>query len=266
MAALRLRARVVASIVVALASLAGRRALADAPEPAARSAEAEVSREGAVPAAPPPEPAALPGETAVSEEGAWEHFIGASVGIDLRAEEVEVLKRYALADGRSFWSGGPGAGVGLTLSLHFRAPIAFEDSGEASWIDFGVGLGDATHYVRWRDGDTGLSTAIVETEISVRIGPRFASGHVRAVGGRARWWGYAVAIEWMPTYVYFFGHEPLGSGGQMNSAGLGVSLDVGQWTPGHGVGGPLFRLSVGWLPYVNALPTVLTAGVGCAFY
>ena len=176
------------------------------------------------------------------------------------------MKRYAAADGGTFWSGGPGAGAGLTLTLHFRAPIVFEESGRASWLDFGVGLGDATHYLRWRDGETGLSTGIVETEVSARVGPRFAVGRVRAIGGSPRWWGYAVGIEWTPTYVYFFGRAGLASGGRMNSAGLGLSLDVGQWTPDRGIGSPLFRLSVGWLPYVNALPTMLTAGVGCVFY
>jgi len=51
----------------------------------------------------------------------------------------------------------------------------------------------------------------------------------------------------------------------MNSAGLALALDFGQWTPG-GMGVPLFRVSVGWLPYVNGLPTILNAGVGCVVW
>jgi hypothetical protein len=201
----------------------------------------------------------------VPEEAALEDFTGASIGFDLRAEETEILKHYATADGRSFWTGGPGAGASLALALHFRGPVAFEDDGRVGWVDFELAGGNATHYVRWRDGDTGLSTGIVETEAFARIGPRFAAGRLRDAGGRSRWQGYAVAIEWTPTYVYFFGSDRLRSGGRMNSAGLALALDFGQWTPG-GIGAPLFRVSLGWLPYVNGLPTVLNAGVGCVVW
>jgi hypothetical protein len=200
------------------------------------------------------------------DAAAEQEVAGMSLGIDLRAEEVELLKHYATAQGRSFWSGGPGGGASLALSLHFRGPTAFEDDGRASWIDFELGVGNATHVARWRDGDTGLSTAIVETEAFARIGPRFASGRMRAVSGRPGWWGYAVALEWTPTYAYFFGSDRLQSAGHMNAAGLGLSVDFGPWNPDQAIGAARFRLSVGWLPYVNGLPTILTAGVGCAFY
>jgi hypothetical protein len=216
-------------------------------------------------AASPPGLASVPPE-GNSAQPSWEAFTGLSVGLDLRAEEVEVLKHYATADGRSFWDGGPGAGASAALALHFRGPAVVEDDGRVRWIDFELAAGDATHYVRWRDGETGLSTGIAETEAFMRIGPRFASGRVRAAGERFRWWGYAVAIDWIPTYVYFFGSDRLHAAGRMNSAGLGLSADFGQWTPGGGTGAPLFRLSAQWLPYVNGLPTVMTAGVGCVWY
>ncbi len=218
---------------------------------------------GADASPPGPASAAAPERSA---QPPWEAFTGLSVGLDLRAEEVEVLKHYATADGRSFWDGGPGAGASASLALHFRGPAVIEDDGRLSWIDFELAAGDATHYVRWRDGETGLSTGIGETEAFMRIGPRFASGRVRAAGERFPWWGYAIAVEWIPTYVYFFGSERLHAAGRMNSAGLGLSADFGQWTPGGGTGAPLFRVSAQWLPYVTGLPTVMTAGVGCVWY
>jgi hypothetical protein len=81
---------------------------------------------------------------------------------------------------------------------------------------------------------------------------------MRAVSGRPGWWGYAVALEWTPTYAYFFGSDRLQSAGRMNAAGLGLSVDVGPWNPDQAIGAARFRLSVGWLPYVNGLPTMVT--------
>jgi hypothetical protein len=125
----------------------------------------------------------------------------------------------------------------------------------------------ATHITAWSDPEVRLHENIGEGDVAAVLAPRFTWGRIEGSPGQvARWSGYSLAIAWEPTYAFFYGGgSQLASAGRFNPLGMRASFDVGRMSAGLGAGLPPLRISVGWLPYVNSLPTVVSLGVGCVF-
>jgi hypothetical protein len=152
------------------------------------------------------------------------------------------------------------------MSLHFRPPAALAHGSVLRWAELELGVGNATHYVTWKEGEGERArTDFVENATSAIIGMHFASGRWIAETG-APWSGMVVGLAWLPTYVYFFGGDAFESVGRVNPAGLRFTIDWGRVTPANKGLVPGVRASITWLPYVGNLPTALAIGVGCVFY
>jgi hypothetical protein len=188
---------------------------------------------------------------------------GISFGWDVHAEAVSMFKHYTIGE-RGAWYSGQGAGGGATASLHFRPPAALSGSA-LNWIEFELGVGNSTHFVRWEEGERARPhTDFVDNQTSAIIALHVATG--RWTGSRAPWSGAVLGLAWMPTYVHFFGNDDFVSGGKFHHAGLRVSVDWGRVSPTAKGRVPGLRAFLTWLPYIGSLPTAVSAGVGCVFY
>jgi hypothetical protein len=202
------------------------------------------------------------GRTAPLPELAW---AGVSLGWDARVEGSALLKSYAAGGAGAVLSAGGGVGASVSASLHFRAPATVLDGGGTSWLDFELGVGDAIRRDYWNEG-AGLSTAFFENETSAIVGAHLARGRFQGLAHPVRWSGLVLGMAWVPTYVHFLGGSTFAAGGRLNPAGLRWTLDWGD-VARTGIGRvPMVRLFVTWLPYVGALPTALSAGMGCVFF
>ncbi len=198
-----------------------------------------------------------------NEDPASELWAGASLGWDLRAEAISLFKRYTLED-RGAWFSGQGVGGAASLSLHFRTPPALSQ-GALRWLEFELGIGNATHLVSWEQGEGARPrTRFVDNQTAGIFGVHFGSGRWRA--GDGPWSGAVLGVAWVPTYVHFFGSDDFASGGKLNHAGLRLTIDWGRISPLAKGRVPGLRASLTWLPYVGTLPTVVSAGLGCVFY
>lgn len=194
---------------------------------------------------------------------AQERWAGASFGWDVRIEGVALFKRYTLSDEEA-WFSGQGAGGGATASLHFRPPAALVGT-VTRWVELELGVGNSTHWVAWKEGRGPRSRSdIVHTQSSVIAGVHFASG--RWLGDDMPWSGAVLGVAWLPSYVHFFGGDELASEGKFHPAGLRFTVDWGRIRPTAKGRVPGLRAVLTWLPYVNSLPTAVSAGVGCVFY
>lgn len=199
------------------------------------------------------------------EEHQSQLWPGASFGWDLRLEAISLFKRYTLA-GEEAWFSGQGAGAGASASLHFRPPAAFA-GGAARWVELELGVANATHWIAWKEGHGPRSRSdVVQSQSSVVAGLHFASGHWLGESDSAPWSGAVLGLAWLPTYVYFFGNDQFAGEGKFHPAGLRLTVDWGRIRPtakGRVAG---LRAALTWLPYVNSLPTAVSAGVGFVFY
>lgn len=192
-------------------------------------------------------------------------WAGVSVGWDLRFEMNVLLKHYAIDGGGSLWSGGLGAGGGLSASLHFRTPASIGDDARATWLDFEVGLGESLHVEDYADG-LGHSMTLLESETPVIVGVHAATGTLWATTSGGAWSGLALGLAWVPTFVEVFGDGQFNSGSRLNPAGVRFTADVGPVRRAQVGHVPMIRVVATWLPYVGALPTTFSAGVGCVFF
>jgi hypothetical protein len=190
---------------------------------------------------------------------------GASFGWDVRLEAVSLFKRYTLGEAQA-WFSGQGAGGGATASLHFRPPVAFM-GGSTRWVELELGVGNSTHLLAWQEGQAPRSSSdVVHTQTSAIAGLHFASGRWRGDDDGAPWSGAVFGIAWLPTYVHFFGSDDFAAAGKFHPAGLRLTVDWGRITPSAKGRVPGLRAVLTWLPYVNSLPTAVSAGVGGVFY
>ena len=214
-----------------------------------------------------------PVEASDAESGA-----GLFVGGDLRAEASGLFKSYTQSSGRTAWVGGPAGGVEASVSLHFRPPSGADDAfswdagGAANaansanalrWIDFELGLATAQRYVSYAGG-SGQRTSFFENDTAIIAAAHVAWGHLTSDDPR-RWSGAIVGLAWTPTAVFFFGNGQFTTGGRFNPAGVPAMVDLGS-VADHGLGHPLFRISLTWLPFVGDLPSEVVAGAGVVFY
>jgi hypothetical protein len=188
-------------------------------------------------------------------------FFGWEVHLDANL----LLKRYLLASGSSAWSTGAGGGAAASASVHLRMPAAVSESGRMTWVDFELGVGNALHYDTWKP-ESGKSTEMLEDETPIFAGAHFASGSMRPTAHEAVWSGWVFGVTWMPTYMAFFDGATFAAGGQLNPAGVRLTLDTGSVHRSGLELRPLIRFFFTWLPDVSRAPTALTAGVGCVFY
>lgn len=193
-----------------------------------------------------------------------ERWPGASFGWDVHAEAISLFKHYTIGESGA-WYSGQGAGGGVSASLHFRPPAAHA-AGVLRWIEFELGAGNSTHWVRWEEGEGARpETDFVSNQTYGILGIHIASG--RWLGdGSEPWSGAVLGLAWVPTYMHFFGNDDFGSGGKLNHAGLRLSVDWGRVSPTAKGLVPGLRAFLTWLPYVGSLPTAVSAGVGCVFY
>lgn len=236
----------------------------------ATDVEAEVTAEAAAEATQqravaPPErmtqdrsAGAAGGDTAAL--GRWP---GVSLGWDVHAEAISMFKHYTIA-GREAWYSGQGAGGGVSVSLHFRPPAALAE-GVLRWVELEAGVGNSSHFVRWEEGERERQRSdFVDNRTYAIIGVHIATG--RWSGGDDPWSGAVLGLAWVPTYVHFFGNDEFTSGGKFHHAGLRLSVDYGRISPASKGLVPGLRAFLTWLPYVDSLPTSVSAGVGCVFY
>jgi hypothetical protein len=248
-----LRWLAVALITSAAPSLAAREPVAPAP----------VARQQ--PATPRPVLAdAEPVDVGALDEAALRDWSGASLGWDVHGEAISLFKRYSIGE-RSAWYSGQGAGGGLSVSLHFR-PAAALSRGVLRWLEFELGVGNSTHFVRWEEGERDRPhTDFVDNQTSAIIGAHIASGRWSSDSG-SPWSGAVLGLAWMPTYVHFFGNDDFASGGKLHHAGVRLSVDWARVSATAKGRVPGLRAFLTWLPYVGSLPTSVSAGVGCVFY
>lgn len=188
---------------------------------------------------------------------------GLSFGWDIHAEAVALFKHYTIGQ-TGAWYSGQGGGGGATASLHFRPPGAFAH-GALRWVEFELGIGNSTHFVRWEEGEAARpQTEFVQNHTYGILGAHFGSG--RWPAGDSAWSGAVVGLAWVPTYVYFFGNDDFTSGGVFHHGGVRLSVDWGRVSPTSKGLVPGLRAFLTWLPYVGSLPTSVSAGVGCVFY
>jgi hypothetical protein len=196
---------------------------------------------------------------------ASERIAGLSLGGDIRLDANVLFKRYRVADGSDTSSSGAEVGAMASISLHFRGAPAVEEDGGANWLDFELGISGGAHDGFWKV-EGAAPTGIVDGETAFIIGPHYALGHLRPTRTGVHWSGAVLGVAWIPTYVSFFGRGDSPSRGQLNPAGVRLTVDVGGLSTSAGWPAPMLRLLVGWLPDVGPLPTTINAGVGCAFY
>ena len=190
---------------------------------------------------------------------------GVWLAADVRIDASVLFKHYRVVDGSDAWSSGARGGAVASVSLHFRGSPAVEEDGNANWLGFELGIGAGAHDGFWKvEGAT--ATGFVDRETLVIVGPHYALGHLRPTQAGIRWSGTVLGVAWVPTYVSFFGHGGAPSRGQLNPAGVRLTVDFGHLSSDAGWPAPMLRLVVGWLPDVGPLPTTINAGVGCAFY
>jgi hypothetical protein len=209
-------------------------------------------------------PSFAPIDSGVEEASALERWPGVSLGWDVHAEAISLFKHYTIGDVGA-WYSGQGAGGGASVSLHFRPPAALA-AGILRWIEFELGAGNSTHWVRWEEGEGARpATDFVTNHTYAIIGAHLASGRWSDAQGEP-WSGAVLGLAWVPTYVHFFGNDDFVSGGKLNHAGLRLSVDWGRVSPTAKGQVPGLRAFLTWLPYVGSLPTAVSAGVGCVFY
>lgn len=200
----------------------------------------------------------------IDEAPALERWPGLSFGWDIHAEAISLFKHYTIGDSGA-WYSGQGAGGGVSASLHFRPPAALA-SGVLRWIEFELGAGNSTHWVRWEEGEGARpSTDFISNQTYAIVGAHLASGRWAGDAGEP-WSGAVIGLAWVPTYVHFFGNDDFVSGGKLNHAGLRLSVDWGRVSPDAKGLVPGLRAFLTWLPYIGSLPTAVSAGVGCVFY
>ncbi len=201
---------------------------------------------------------------AASDDAAFANWSGLSLGWEIRAEAISLFKHYTI-DGQGAWYSGQGAGGGAALSLHFRPPAALSH-GVLRWVEFELGVSNSTHYVRWEDGEQARpDTQFVDNHTAAVLGVHIATGSYSSEAGMP-WSGAVLGLAWVPTYVYFFGNDDFVSGGKLHHAGLRLSVDWARVSPTSKGLVPGLRAFLTWLPYIDTLPTSVTAGVGCVFY
>jgi hypothetical protein len=199
-----------------------------------------------------------------ADEAALRDWPGVSLGWDVHAEAISLFKHYSVGE-RGAWYSGQGAGGGVSVSLHFR-PAAALSSGVLRWIEFELGVGNSTHFVRWEEGERDRPhTNFVDNQTSAIIGAHIASGR-RSSDAGSPWSGAVLGLAWVPTYVHFFGNDDFGSGGKFHHAGVRLSVDWARVSATAKGRVPGLRAFLTWLPYVGSLPTSVSAGVGCVFY
>jgi hypothetical protein len=216
-------------------------------------------------AAPPPPAAGASAEDAALREQAarLDAWSGLSFGWDLHGEAIALFKHYTVGE-RGAWYSGQGLGGGATASLHFR-PAGALARGALRWVEFELGLGNSTHFVRWEEGEASRpETEFVENQTYAILGVHLGSG--RWPAGDSAWSGAVLGLAWVPTYVYFFGNDDFESGGLFHHGGVRLSVDWGRVSPTSKGLVPGLRAFLTWLPYIGGLPTSVSAGVGCVFY
>jgi hypothetical protein len=213
----------------------------------------------------PPEVAAASADPNSDFRAASKRIAGVSLGADLRADANVLLKHYTLRDGSSYGSYGAGVGAVAAVALHFRGPPAVDEDRHADWLECELGVGAGGHGGFWKP-QTSASAAILEAEIPFVVGVRYAIGRLRPTRMGFAWSGLLLGLAWAPTYMYFFDQRGVPPGGAFNPAGIHLTVDIGQMALERRTLRPALRFVVGWLPNVGPLPTVLDAGVGCAFY
>jgi hypothetical protein len=205
-----------------------------------------------------------PVDAGATDEAALRDWPGVSLGWDVHAEAISLFKHYTVSE-QGAWYSGQGAGGGVSVSLHFR-PAAALSSGVSSWIEFELGVGNSTHFVRWEEGERDRpDTEFVDNQTSAIIGAHIASSR-RSGDSGSSWSGAVLGLAWVPTYVHFFGNDDFGSGGKFNHAGVRLSVDWARVSATAKGRLPGLRAFLTWLPYVGSLPTSVSAGVGCVFY
>jgi hypothetical protein len=199
-----------------------------------------------------------------AEAQAMTDWSGASFGWDIHAEAISMFKHYTIGD-RGAWYSGQGAGGGASASVHFRPSGAFSQ-GVLHWVEFELGIGNSTHLVRWEQGEEARPhTDFVDNHTYAIFGVHIAAGRWSPQKG-SPWSGAVLGLAWVPTYVYFFGNDDIQSGGKLHHAGLRLSVDWGRVSPTSKGLVPGLRAFLTWLPYIDSLPTSVSAGVGCVFY
>ena len=196
---------------------------------------------------------------------ASDRMAGLSLGGDIRLDASVLFKHYRVADGSDAWSSGAGAGAMASVSLHFRGSPAVTEDGGANWLELELGIGAGAHDGFWKV-EAAASAGLVDLETLLIVSPHYALGHLRPTRAGVAWSGTVLGFGWVPTYVSFFGHGGSPSRGQLNPAGIRLTVDIGRLSTDGGWPAPMLRLVAGWLPHVGPLPTTIDAGVGCAFY
>jgi hypothetical protein len=205
-----------------------------------------------------------PMDAGSTDDARLQSWPGVSFGWDVHGEAISLFKRYTIGD-REAWYSGQGAGGGVTASLHFR-PAAALSGGSLRWIEFELGIGNSTHFVRWEEGERERPhTDFIDNQSSVIIGAHIASGRW-SNDADAPWSGAVFGVAWVPTYVHFFGNDDFVSGGKFHHAGVRVSVDWARVSATAKGRVPGLRAFLTWLPYIGSLPTAVSAGVGCVFY
>jgi len=203
-------------------------------------------------------------DSGAGEPSAIDRWPGVSLGWAIHAEAISLFKHYDIGDSAA-WYSGQGAGGGISASFHFRPPAALS-SGVLRWIEFELGAGNSTHWVRWEEGEGARpDTDFISNQTYGIIGVHVASGRWSSTSGEP-WSGAVLGLAWVPTYVHFFGNDDFESGGKLNHAGMRLSVDWGRVSPAAKGFVPGLRAFLTWLPYVGSLPTAFSAGVGCVFY
>jgi hypothetical protein len=199
-----------------------------------------------------------------ADEGALRSWPGLSFGWAVQGEAISLFKHYTIGD-RAAWYSGQGAGGGVTASLHFRPPAALSN-GVLRWVEFELGVGNSTHFVRWEEGERARPHSdFIDNQTSLIIGAHVAGGRWSSDAG-APWSGAVLGLAWVPTYVHFFGNDDFVSGGRFHHAGVRLSVDWARVSATEKGRVPGLRAFLTWLPYVGSLPTTVSAGVGCVFY
>ncbi len=190
---------------------------------------------------------------------------GLWLAADVRIDASVLLKHYRVIDGSDAWSSGARGGASASVSLHFRGAPAVDEDGATNWLGFELGIGAGVHDGFWKS-ERAAATGFVDRETAIIVGPHYALGHLRSTPAGVRWSGTVLGVAWVPTYVSFFGHGGAPSRGQLNPAGIRLTVDIGGLSSDAGWPAPMLRLVLGWLPDVGPLPTTINAGIGCAFY
>lgn len=232
------------------------------PNPAApalpgASADASPSAIGLTP--PPDAPAPPP---------AWR---APSLIFAARLEGSWMFKNYDLRDPTLGERGG-GGGLGLEASyLH-----AFVDRGLAPiWFGLEAGASLGVHYIAYsQDGvpagalganKAGLQngeTTFFELEPGLFAGARVGFG---AIERGSVFYGGSIGLGVAPTVVVIFPNDQQGGSG-FNPAGIRASIDLGRFDAANEDRQVLVRLTFLWLPYLNSLPSMGSAGLGVVLY